>query len=348
MSDTEPFLSPASSRVSNVAYRFLTKIRDYGAPISCVLGGLVGGPIGFLFAKLLHMGIAGTVLIDIATTGAGLKLGHYFHQNYRTADTSLIHLYGRPDTERLVEIRQLLHTGDEAHCITSFSIIFDTDPWFRSTYQSLLGHYLAATTPEHRLEAAHEVLDTLRQLLRQLLFCTTAKTSRQVNNQEREAELLLLSVTETLVTMSLYESIWRACIEITRERDTAYREALPHGELCQDIRFHKDLVSETVLIQLRRLLQAHTPSGKISALVSLSRALDSMETKVMDGDRHLELLTSLLYAYRKMVRYPFAELLYMTHLFPNSTGREDYLLSNWEAAATYIARKPTGDGEIEL
>ena len=300
-----------------------------GGTLCCVVGAFVGGPLGLVLGKLLHASVVAAFLLDVGTTTLGITAGGYLHRRFGKKKTTKIRLQGGPSEECVKEIQQIIYAGHEAQAVTWLGVVFQTDPWFRRTYADIIQSFYSrvSDSPIERLGTIREILDTVTELM-----------VRTIPLETTDGRVLLMSCCESITMMIFYPEAWRICLEITKEKDKAFSAA----------EFQNRVYDTTPAIrQVRRIQDAHTPSGKLSALVRLSMFLREEEVSrdskyIMNTDRYLELLIELLSS--GPIRSPFAEHLFMSVLFETG-GREEYLLSNWEAACVYIS-DDMGDTEL--
>ena len=292
-----------------------------GGTLCCIVGAFVGGPLGFLLGKLIHASVVAAFLLDVGTTTLGITAGGYLHRRLGKKNTTLIRLRGRPSDECVREIQNILSRGHEVQAVTWLGVVFQTDPWFRRTYADIIESFYSrvSDSPMERLRTIREILDMVTELMVKMIPLETT-----------DERVLLMSCCESITMMTFYEEAWRICLEITKEKDKAFSAA----------EFQKRVYDTTPTIrQVRRIEESNTPSGKLSALVRLSILLTKQEVSrdsrfIMNTDRYLELLIELLSS--DPIRSPFAEHMFMSVLFETG-GREEYLLSNWEAACVYIS-----------
>ena len=188
--------------------------------VAMTLGGLCGGPIGFLLAKLLHSGIVCKLGLEATGIAGGAYLGRKAHrrcQRYHPAG---------PETDTLLETRRVtFHPTPDYRAIsprpseeeteqefTRLVEIVKTDEKLSRSHRNILTTYHQAVSDGHcPLEEVAEAQED---------WCNVLLLTYQPVQDYCAVDLAIYA--ERILMMSLYSSVYQYCCEQTKTNDQTY------------------------------------------------------------------------------------------------------------------------------
>lgn len=313
--------------------------KRYGKRIVfCLLGGLIGGPIGLLLSHAIHAGIGITSLIEVITIVGGITTGNIVNNRYK-ADK--IRYIGKPSPSSYQILTgcfmdQSENTVDTDGIITLqtklnlFASLLEQDHWFKKWYENLITTYYKKTETYDKIKLIRITLDTMvRDIIKMLLEYPYHKImlAEDSDTLKPDVVITIYTVSEAVLMMSLYQHIYKIAQVKNQTMDRKYQKKI--------LIYQPEIETSSNIINcLNTLVDKKTASQKVAVLLKTCTLI--ADQKFIGCDCLLIAFVSNLS--KSNIRHPFTEFQIIDELLPEGLkGKEAYALSTFSASCHYLA-----------